>query len=65
MDAMLAYGRPTSVELLVLVDRRRSREVPVEASYVGIKVDTIETQRVKVELKESGGNDEVFLVSFE
>ena len=65
MDAMLAYGRPTSVELLVLVDRKRKRELPVEASYVGISVDTIETQRVEVELKESGGNDEVFLVSKE
>ena len=65
LDAMLAYGRPFSVELLVLVDRKRSRDLPIEASYVGITVDTIETQRVEVELKESGGNDEVFLVSYE
>ncbi|MEM7373618.1 MAG: bifunctional pyr operon transcriptional regulator/uracil phosphoribosyltransferase PyrR [Bacteroidota bacterium] len=63
MDAMLAYGRPKSVELLVLVDRKRKRELPIEASYVGIEVDTIETQRVLVELKESGGNDEVVLIS--
>lgn len=62
MDAMLAYGRPTSVELLVLVDRKRKRELPIEASYIGIKVDTISTQRVEVKLKESGGNDEVFMV---
>lgn len=65
MDAMLAYGRPKSVELLVLVDRKRKRELPIEASYVGIEVDTIETQRVLVELKESGGNDEVVLISQE
>ncbi|MEM7657148.1 MAG: bifunctional pyr operon transcriptional regulator/uracil phosphoribosyltransferase PyrR [Bacteroidota bacterium] len=65
MDAMLAYGRPFSVELLVLVDRIRQRELPVEASYIGIEVDTIETQRVLVELKEGGGNDQVFLVSQE
>ncbi|MDX1906089.1 MAG: bifunctional pyr operon transcriptional regulator/uracil phosphoribosyltransferase PyrR [Bacteroidia bacterium] len=63
MDAMLAYGRPRSVELLVLVDRRHQRELPIEASYTGITVDTIDTQRVLVELRESGGQDEVFLVS--
>ncbi|MEO0470747.1 MAG: bifunctional pyr operon transcriptional regulator/uracil phosphoribosyltransferase PyrR [Bacteroidota bacterium] len=63
LDAMLAYGRPQSVELLVLVDRKRSRELPIEPSYVGIEVDTIETQRVSVELTEAGGNDDVFLVS--
>ncbi|GAB4418548.1 MAG: bifunctional pyr operon transcriptional regulator/uracil phosphoribosyltransferase PyrR [Bacteroidia bacterium] len=62
LDAMLAYGRPRSVELLVLVDRKHERELPVEASYIGISVDTIETQRVRVELAEGGGNDEVFLV---
>lgn len=62
MDAMLAYGRPLSVELLVLVDRKHARDLPIEPSYTGIKVDTIDTQRVLVELKESGGNDEVFLV---
>jgi pyrimidine operon attenuation protein/uracil phosphoribosyltransferase len=65
LDAMLAYGRPQSVELLVLVDRKRKRELPVEASYVGISVDTIETQRVRVELEEGGGDDQVLLVSQE
>ncbi len=65
MDAMLAYGRPSTVSLLVLVDRVRKRQIPVSASYIGIKVDTMETQRVLVELKESGGKDRVFLVSKE
>lgn len=63
MDAMLAYGRPYSVELLVLVDRQHERELPIEPSYVGIPVDTIETQRVLVQLKEAGGDDQVLLVS--
>lgn len=63
MDAMLAYGRPASVSLLVLVDRKRQRELPVEASFVGITVDTIEDQRVSVQLMESGGDDSVILVS--
>jgi pyrimidine operon attenuation protein/uracil phosphoribosyltransferase len=62
LDAMLAYGRPTSVNLLVLVDRKRKRELPVEAAFVGISVETIESERVSVELEESGGNDKIYLV---
>lgn len=63
MDAMLAFGRPKSVELLTLVDRRHQRELPVEARYIGITVDTIESQRVIVELSEVAGTDRVYLAS--
>jgi pyrimidine operon attenuation protein / uracil phosphoribosyltransferase len=59
LDAMLAFGRPESVELLVLVDRKRERELPVEASYRGIAVDALEEEKVIVRLKESGGEDSV------
>ena len=62
MDAMLAYGRPTSVELLVLVDRKNRRELPVEASYVGIAVDTIQSQWVMVNLTEDDSKDEVYII---
>lgn len=65
LDAMLAYGRPASVELLVLVDRLHKRHLPIEAEYIGIKVDTIESQKVIVSLKESGGEDQVWLVEKE
>lgn len=65
LDAMLAYGRPTSVELLVLVDRKRSRQLPIEPTYVGITVDTIEAERIEVRLKESGGEDKVLLVPYQ
>lgn len=65
LDAMLAYGRPASVELLVLVDRLHKRHLPIEAEYIGIRVDTIESQRVEVSLKESGGEDQVWLVEKE
>ena len=58
MDAMLAYGRPKSVELLVLVDRKRTRHLPVEANYVGIEVDTIATERVIVQLQEAGEEED-------
>jgi pyrimidine operon attenuation protein / uracil phosphoribosyltransferase len=63
MDAMLAFGRPNAVELLVLVDRNRQRELPVEASYTGIVVDALPTEKVIVRLKESGGEDSVRIES--
>lgn len=49
LDAMLAYGRPRAVELLSLIDRRFSRELPVEAKYIGKTIDSIDSQRVTVE----------------
>jgi len=63
MDAMLAFGRPAGVELLVLVDRQRWRELPVEARYVGVKVDDIKGEKVIVRLKEGGGEDSVRIES--
>jgi pyrimidine operon attenuation protein / uracil phosphoribosyltransferase len=61
LDAMLAFGRPNDVELLVLVDRRFSRHVPIQAKYVGITIDSIESQNVRVEWKETEGKDKVTL----
>ncbi len=63
LDAMQAFGRPNDVELLVLVDRRFARHVPIQAKYVGITIDSIETQNVKVEWKESEGKDKVTLLN--
>lgn len=62
LDAMLAFGRPKDVELLVLVDRRFSRNVPIQAKYVGIYIDSIASQKVKVEWKETEGSDKVTLL---
>jgi len=62
LDAMLAFGRPNDVELLVLVDRRFSRHVPIQAKYVGITIDSIEQQNVKVDWKETDGKDKVTLI---
>lgn len=62
LDAMLAFGRPADVELLVLVDRRFSRNVPIQAKYVGLTIDSIETQNVKVDWKETDGKDRVTLI---
>ncbi len=62
LDAMLAFGRPTDVELLVLVDRRFSRHVPIQAKYVGLTIDSIESQNVKVEWSETDKKDRVTLI---
>ncbi len=63
LDAMLAFGRPKDVELLVLVDRRFARHVPIQAKYVGITIDSIESQNVKVEWKEINKTDRITLLS--
>jgi len=48
LDAMLSYGRPKAVELLVLIDRKFRRELPIQAEYIGKSVDTYDNQKVKV-----------------
>ena len=65
MDAMLAYGRPKKVELLVLVDRRFSREIPIEPDYIGIQVDSIASQNVRVSWKETDDSDKIELITGE
>ena len=62
MDALIDFGRPKKVELLVLIDRRFSRELPIEPDYKGMTVDTILTQKVKVYWDEQDKNDEVVLI---
>ena len=62
MDALLAFGRPAKVELCILIDRRYSREVPIQADYTGRSIDTIITQKVKVLWKERDGKEEVVLL---
>jgi pyrimidine operon attenuation protein/uracil phosphoribosyltransferase len=61
LDAMLSFGRPASVQLLVLVDRRFSRQLPIQPDYVGRWVDSIDGQHVKVEWKEAEGKDRVLV----
>ncbi len=62
LDAMLAFGRPKDVELLVLIDRRLSRHLPIQAKYVGKTIDSIASEKVKVEWKETDGEDRVTLM---
>lgn len=61
LDALLAFGRPSKVELLVLIDRQFQRHLPIQPDYVGRTVDTIESERVLVEWKDTEGEDRVLL----
>lgn len=63
MDALLAYGRPAKVELMVLIDRRFSRQLPIEPNYIGHQVDSLNSQMVRVSWKETEGEDKVILIS--
>lgn len=54
LDAMIAFGRPAKVELLVLIDRKYNRDLPIAPDYTGKAVSTLATQRVLVELVAQG-----------
>lgn len=56
------FGRPASVELMVLIDRRYSRQLPIQPTYTGRAIDSIVTQKVKVLWTEKEGRDEVVLI---
>ena len=49
LDALQDFGRPQKVELCVLVDRRFNRELPIQPDYCGKAIDTVISQKVKVE----------------
>ncbi len=63
MDAMLAFGRPKKVELLVLIDRRYTRHLPIEPDYIGMQIDSISSEKVIVKWKETDKEDAVYLTS--
>ncbi|MGE0587382.1 MAG: bifunctional pyr operon transcriptional regulator/uracil phosphoribosyltransferase PyrR [Cyclobacteriaceae bacterium] len=64
MDAMIAFGRPAKVELLVLVDRKHNRDLPIAADYVGKYVNTIASQKVLVEMQAQGHkHNKIWLVN--
>jgi pyrimidine operon attenuation protein/uracil phosphoribosyltransferase len=58
LDALIDFGRPMSIQLVVLVDRGH-RELPIKADYVGKNVPTSLSQSVQVRLTEIDGYDEV------
>jgi pyrimidine operon attenuation protein/uracil phosphoribosyltransferase len=62
LDALMDFGRPEKAELVVLIDRRYSRQLPIQPDYTGKSIDSIVTQKVKVFWKEKDGRDEVVLI---
>jgi pyrimidine operon attenuation protein/uracil phosphoribosyltransferase len=61
MDALMAFGRPKSVELLTLIDRRFSRDLPIQPNYVGKTIDAMESEKIIVEWEENTGVDRVLI----
>jgi pyrimidine operon attenuation protein/uracil phosphoribosyltransferase len=62
LDAMLDFGRPDTVELLVLIDRRFTRQLPIQPDYTGRTIDAIISEKVRVLWQERDGKDEVIIL---
>ena len=58
LDALIEFGRPRAIQLIVMVDRGH-RELPIKADYVGKNLPTSLSQSVHVHLVETDGRDEV------
>lgn len=61
LTAIDYYGRPSVIELLVLIDRRFSRHLPIQPDYLGVQIDAIEGDKVRVEWKSDKKNDCVYI----
>ena len=62
LDALMDLGRPNTIQLCVLVDRGH-RELPIRADFVGKNIPTSINEEVRVRIKETDGEDGVFLVN--
>ncbi|QTY27110.1 bifunctional pyr operon transcriptional regulator/uracil phosphoribosyltransferase PyrR [Flavobacterium sp. CS20] len=62
LTAIQSFGRPLSIELLTLIDRRFSRHLPIQPDYKGRQVDAINQERVIVSWVENDGEDAVYLI---
>jgi pyrimidine operon attenuation protein/uracil phosphoribosyltransferase len=63
LTAIQSFGRPSEIELLVLIDRRFSRHLPIQPDYRGRQVDAINNEKVLVCWTENEGEDAVFLIN--
>lgn len=61
--ALQDYGRPASIELLCMVDRRFNRHFPIRADYTGIAVDALDREYVRVQFSQTDGSDTILLFS--
>ena len=62
LTAIQSFGRPESIELLVLIDRRFSRHLPIQPDYKGRQVDVINSEKVKVSWLENNKKDAVYII---
>ena len=62
LDALIDFGRPRAIQLVVLIDRGH-RELPIKADYVGKNVPTSRLESIQVRLQEVDGHDEVVIQS--
>lgn len=63
LTAIQSFGRPKSIELMVLIDRRFSRELPIQPDYRGRQVDVINQEKVKIFWKERDQQDAVYITN--
>lgn len=63
LTAIQSFGRPNKIELLVLIDRRFSRHLPIQPNYRGRQVDVINNEKVTVHWKEKDGKDAIYLIN--
>jgi len=63
LTAIQSFGRPANIELLVLIDRRFSRHLPIQPDYRGRQVDVINKEKVTVNWKERDGKDSVYIIN--
>ena len=63
LTAIQSFGRPSEIELLVLIDRRFSRHLPIQPDYRGRQVDAINNEKVRVNWEAQDGEDGVYLIT--
>lgn len=63
LTAIQTFGRPKNIELLVLIDRRFSRHLPIQPDYKGRQVDVIKDEQVRVAWKENNEKDAVYIIN--
>ena len=63
LTAIDTYGRPNAVELMVLIDRRFSRHLPIQPDYKGAQIDALQGDKVRVEWAAEDGTDQIYLFS--
>jgi pyrimidine operon attenuation protein/uracil phosphoribosyltransferase len=63
LTAIESFGRPKSIELLILIDRRFSRELPIQPDYKGLQVDVYNNQKVLVEWSDESKNEYAYITT--